>query len=103
MTTFCLAVLSLNRSSGRPIFYIFADFAISALLLFTSLHSGCVQTGVQSGSPYLLLSNVNEPVSLPVRIIMPPVIHVGQHFMTHSTCDNIRSFLQRIQLSPHKT
>ena len=41
---------------------------------------------MQSGSPYLLPSNVNEPVSLPVRIIMRPIIHVGRYFITYSIC-----------------
>ena len=40
---------------------------------------------MRSGSPYLLVSNVNEPVSLPVRIIMRPVIHVGRYFITYSS------------------
>ena len=34
----------------------------------------------------LFISNVNEPVSLPVRIILRPIIHVGRYFITYSTC-----------------
>ena len=33
----------------------------------------------------LLLSNVNEPESLTVRIIMRPIIHVGRYFVFYSS------------------
>ena len=61
-----------------------SDFTISALLLLTSLHSGCLRTGVQSSCCYLLLSNVNKPVSLTVRVIMCQIIHVGRYFTNRS-------------------
>ena len=48
-----------------------------------SLHPHCwlvAEPAHRSISPYLLLSNVNEPESLSVRIIVHPIIHVGQIF-----------------------
>ena len=84
MTMFQVAALSLNRSSGRPNSRPMFDIFGLRTLTLDVLHSSCVRTGVRSGSPYLLVSNVNEPVSLPVRIIMRPVIHVGRYFITYS-------------------
>ena len=55
-------------------------------LALPSTHSSCVRTGTESSSSYLLQRNVNEPVSLSVRIIMHPVFHVGQCFIAYSTC-----------------
>ena len=94
MTTFCVAALSLtDRPAVRTTVRcsISSDFAISVLLLFMFLHSGCIRTGVQSGSPYILFSDVNEPVSLPVRNIMRPVIYVSRHFMTSSVISELVS------------
>ena len=56
--------------------------AIGMLLFLLSTHSSCIRTATQSISPYLLRSNVNELVSLSVWIIMRPIIHVGQYFIT---------------------
>ena len=41
------------------------------------MHSSCSLTGTQSSSPYLLLGNVDEPVSLSVQIIMRPIVHIS--------------------------
>ena len=78
MTMFRVAAVSLNRSSGRPNSRPMFD-------IFGLRNYSCVRTGVRSGSPYLLVSNVNEPVSLPVQIIMRPIIHVGRYFITYSS------------------
>ena len=80
MTTFCVAALTLNRSSGRP------NGRSNIRYLRTSQLARSYRTGVQSGSPYLLLSNVNEPVSLPVRNIMRPIIHVSRYFSNVGLC-----------------
>ena len=48
------------------------------------MRSSCVRTGTQSCSTYLLLRNVNEPVSLSVQIILRPIIHVGRYFVAYS-------------------
>ena len=61
------------------------DFTIRALLLLTSLHSRfqlctnwCAEWAV-----FTYFIGI-EPVSLVVQIIMRPIIHVGQYFITYS-------------------
>ena len=75
MTMFGIAGLSLNLCLGtwKIIWYsVFSNFEISALLFLPSTNSSCVRTFMHS-SPYLLLSNVSEPVSFLVWIKMHPI------------------------------
>ena len=76
-----LTFTTIKRSTIQ--YSVSSNSAISALLFLPSTHTSCVWTGTHSSSPYLLLGNVSEPVSLSVRIVMRPIFHVGRYFIAY--------------------
>ena len=87
MTMFRVTGLSLTTSSGCPKqrskYRLISDFAISDIRFYSLPFQLRVRTGTQSSSPSPLLSDINEPVSILVRIIMRRIIHVRWYYPSY--------------------